>query len=450
MMNRFIFTVFVLVLSSSCKSQSFLPFSDQYEIKKSKSVLSTYTCDDLIEKAQDKKFSLNHLAALRALARCKDFKFNMSELTDLEKKLYSGEVESFNTVNNDNKTPSEPTVQELKKSVKKEKDAKNKFALYKQLRLKLKKSTDRSEYLATTTDLYKWSLKNYKATKKNSKNKADNLNIYYEATQIYAKTFWTDDDGATALKYLDQALKVIPATTSRAELIYLKGRISEESKNYDEAVKDYDLTLADMAQFNSKNLSFTQDRVMWLKAWILYKNHQYEEATKALQALIDSTSDLSEKSRSQFYLARALKNLGKEKEAKDLLDSISQNDFFGYYGLVAYRELGKKLPALSKVKSANQLKFDLKLEFLPETERNLFTDLVKFREYSLAEKAMTLFTKSKEDEVNLSLYYAQQAKIYMPLFRTFARLNNSDKLDVFYGYTDLVFPQPYKDQVNEM
>ncbi|MGZ3726034.1 MAG: hypothetical protein ACXWQQ_09535, partial [Pseudobdellovibrio sp.] len=281
MMNRFIFTVFVLVLSSSCKSQSFLPFSDQYEIKKSKSVLSTYTCDDLIEKAQDKKFSLNHLAALRALARCKDFKFNMSELTDLEKKLYSGEVESFNTVNNDNKTPSEPTVQELKKSVKKEKDAKNKFALYKQLRLKLKKSTDRSEYLATTTDLYKWSLKNYKATKKNSKNKADNLNIYYEATQIYAKTFWTDDDGATALKYLDQALKVIPATTSRAELIYLKGRISEESKNYDEAVKDYDLTLADMAQFNSKNLSFTQDRVMWLHNWCNSDRGVYDPQTLA-------------------------------------------------------------------------------------------------------------------------------------------------------------------------
>ncbi len=443
---NFIFTLIILTLSSSCKSQSFLPFSDQYEVRKSKSVLANYTCDDLIEKAQDKTFSLKNLASIRALARCKDFKFSFNELSDLEKKLYANEIESFNVTTTDGKPLSEVSIKDLKKSLKKEKDVAVKFAMYKQLRLKLKKSTERNDYLNSTTDMYKWAFKNYKKSKK----KIEALNIYYEATQLYARTYWTDDDGSTALKYIDEALNNIPETYTRAELFYLKGRINEESKNYEDAVKNYDLTLADMAQFNSKSLSFNQDRVMWLKAWIVYKNRQYEDSAKAFQTLIDTTTDLSEKSRSQFYLARTYKSLGKDKEAKDLLETISQNDFFGYYGLVAYRELGKKLPALSSIKPANVLKLDLKLEFLPETERHIYTDLIKFREYGLAERALTQFMKSKDDEINLALYYAQKAQNYMPLFRSFARLNNSDKIDVFSSYPELVFPRPYQDQVKEM
>lgn len=443
---KVLLNILVLLLTSSCQSQSLLPFSDLDEIKKHKSVLSYYTCEDLIEKAQDKDFSLKNLAGLRAQARCKEYKFNFSDLSDLEKKLYSAEIESFNTPTTETKAPQDYSIKELKKLVKKEKDAKLKLSYYKQLRAKLKKSTDRTDYLQTSTQLYKWALQNYKKKKK----KIENLNIYYESTQIYARTFWTDDDGETALKSLNEAIKLIPEIYSRAELFYLKGRIHEEAKDSSEAIANYDLTLTDLAQFNPKNLSFTLERVLWLKAWILYKNRQHEDSAKAFQALNEATTDLSEKSRAQFYLARSLKNTGKEIEAKALLDNVAQNDFFGYYGLVAYRELGKKLPALAKVKTASQFKFDIKLEFLAETERQIYTDLIKFREYHLAERALNLIAKSKEQDINLSLYLAKKAQMYLPLFRSFARLNNDEKLDVFINYPELIFPQPYKDQVEEM
>jgi soluble lytic murein transglycosylase len=95
------------------------------------------------------------------------------------------------------------------------------------------------------------------------------------------------------------------------------------------------------------------------------------------------------------------------------------------------------------------VKFDLKLETIPQ--KDIFADLVKFREFALAERATGLISAgNKHDEVNLALYLAQKAKIYMPLFRSFARLNNDEKQDVFINYPELVFPRPYKDQVNEM
>jgi soluble lytic murein transglycosylase len=96
------------------------------------------------------------------------------------------------------------------------------------------------------------------------------------------------------------------------------------------------------------------------------------------------------------------------------------------------------------------VKFDLKLELLSAPQKDIYTKLIEFREYALAERAVSLIATSKTDELNMSLYLAQKAKIYMPLFRSFARLGNDEKLDVFLSYPELVFPQPYKDQVNEM
>jgi soluble lytic murein transglycosylase len=424
-----------------------LPFSDLYEIQKSKSVLSTYTCDDLTDKAADKDFALKNLAALRALARCKDFKYDMSALSDFEKKLYSNEIESFSNSGNDSaKSTADLSVSGLKKLIRKEKDQSEKFSLYRQLRQRLKKASERKDYLNTTTQMYKWARQNFKKNKKS----ATAADILYDASQIHARTFWTDDDGTTAGKTIDATVKALSPKYSVAELYYLKARIAEENKNYSEAVTNYDLALSDMEKFQPKNLSFSQDRVMWLKAWILYKQKDYAKAEPALKALADTTADLSEKSRAQFYMARAIKNLGREAEATAVFENIIQTDYFGYYGLVSYRELGRKLPAIKSLKPANVVKFDLKLASLPAEQKDIYTKLIEFREYALAERALNLISNSKNDELNMALYLAQKAKIYMPLFRSFARLSNDEKLDVFLNYPELVFPRPYKDQVNEM
>lgn len=445
MLQKTILALSLTFFSMSCQSYALLPFSDKYEIKKGKSILTSYTCEDLIEKADDAEFSLKNLAGLRAMARCPEYKFDFTKLSDFEKKLYAQEIESFN-----NRTAGPIVIEtlstdQLQKKLTQEKSADAKFALHKQIRARLKRGTDRKAYLQSTQKMYKWALAHYKANKK----KAEAVAILYEAAQISARTFWTDDDGNTASTTIDETTKLLGAKNSVAELYYLKGRIHDEAKHYTAAVASYDQAITDVQKYDAKT-SFSMDRVMWLKAWILYKEKNYIEAEKSFAGLAAVTTDLSEKSRAQFYQARCLKSLEREAEAKAILEVIIQEDFFGYYGLVSYRELGRKLPALNSFKTDGRIAFDAKLEKLAETQKNLFVDLIKYREYGLAEKAIPMISQSKEDDINLSVYIAQKAQIYMPLFKAFARLDNNDKKELFIRHPELIFPRPYEDQVEDM
>lgn len=435
----------IFLTTTSCQSQALLPYSDLEDIRRGRSILSTYTCEDLIEKATDKSFSLKNLAGLRAMAKCPEFKFDMNQLTEIERRLYASEIESFNTEKTESKR-NDMSVKALKAAIKTEKNPDVKFAYYKTLRAQHKRETSKANFLQTTTELYNWAVKEQKK-KKPSSSAAKNL---YEATQIYARTMWTEEKTTLAVKAIEDSIAKLAKTQSVAELYYLEGRIEEEAQDFSEAVAAYDKTIADMAQHKPEGLTFDIERVMWLKAWIEYKQKKFAEAEAAFQALINATQDLSEKSRAQFYRARALKNLDREAEARALLETIAINDYFGYYGLVSYHELGRKLPALKSLKSSNSIKFDLKLDFLPELHRQTYKDLIKYREFNIAEKAIPILSASKNDEVNLALYIAQRAQIFMPIFRQFSRLNNNEKLDVFIAYPELIFPQPYSDHVTEM
>ena len=70
-------------------------------------------------------------------------------------------------------------------------------------------------------------------------------------------------------------------SNSVAELLFLKGRISEEAKNTTQAIVQYNLAIEDIKKYNPKTLTFSLDRVQWLKAWILYKDKKYTEAEMA-------------------------------------------------------------------------------------------------------------------------------------------------------------------------
>jgi soluble lytic murein transglycosylase len=441
--------VLLLSLSTSCKSQSLLPFSDISEIENGKSILSAYTCDDLIEKSKDSNFALKNLAGLRAAARCKDFTFDQTQLSDFERKLYANEMGTLDAAKIEAKLNSEVSDKELLKSITNETVASNKFKMYKQLRLKQKRLKNRQQHVNTSEKMYKWALSHYKKNKKDSEATV----ILYEAAQLAARTYWTEDKAGKAEKILDESIKILSPKNSVAELTFLKGRIFEEAKKTTEAVTQYDLTLEDIKKNKPNGLTFNTDRILWLKSWILYKEKKYVESEKSFATLANSTTDLSERSRALFYQARSLKYTG-EKEAaalaKLILESIIKNDFFGYYGLVSYRELSLKLPALSNVKSFNLFKYDLQLSFLSPHEKDIFTDLVKYREYNLCQTAVGLLAKSKENDISLSLYLAQNNQSYLPLFRAFAKLDNNEKLDVFINYPDEIFPQPYRDRVSAM
>lgn len=437
-----------LLFSGIIKAQSWLPPADLSEIEKGKNSFSSMTCDDLAEKANDKSFSLNHLAALRAMYRCAGFSFDLSQLSDFEKKLYAGEIlpalDSPTTEKNDLTNLSS---RELERAIKKEKDVTAKYQLYLRLRQELRKRTqNKKDYLTASDRMLSWAQTYFRQHKKNKKIPA----ILYDAAQTNAKAHWTENDNLPALKALDSTLKLMKKKYSVAELYYLKGRIYEEMQKHSDAVSNYDFALQDIKKYKSSDLSFSTDRVLWLKAWILYKDQKYEEAQSALNDLAEQTQDLSEKSKARFFQARSLKNLKQPEKAIQILEDIIQNDFFGYYSLVSYHELGKKFPALTKLPPLGLLKFDPELKNADPTLRQMLKDLLTYNENTLAERLTILAGKTKDDDVNFGLYLARNRQIYMPLFRAFARLDNSQKTDLFLRYPEMIFPQPYKDEVSAM
>lgn len=436
-----------LLLSTSCQSQALSPLSDLFATERGKSIMSSYNCDTLKEKMNDKNFPLKGLAAVRAATRCEGVTFNPDQLSTLEKKLYSTEIANIGTSTSNKAESSTPelSTKELAAQIEKETSATEKFNLYKQWRAKLKRGNDRQAYVNATRKMYRWTLSHLKADTTNAEAQA----FYYEAAQLLTRTYWNEDDTQKALRAIRESRAQI-ANSTFAELYYLKGRILEELNKTTEALKQYELALKDLEKYKPKSVSFNTDRIMWLKSWILYKDKKYEEAEKAFATLNETTTDLSERSRAQFYQARCLKFLGKSKEARRILESIIESDFFGYYGLVSYHELGKKLPPINEIKSPLKIEYDRKLRFLSQKDRDIFIKLIDFREYGLAEKAVLLMPKNKSEEISMSIFMAKETELYLAFFRAYSKLDNDEKIDVFVNFPDLVFPTPYKRQVDKM
>lgn len=406
--------------------------------------IADWTCEKWIEKSKDETFSLNGLAALKAKKNCKDFTFDVKKLSDFEKRIYAEQIQDFEPTTIPATTSL--SITDLKKNIKLAETPAEKVKAYRQLRAREKSAGQRNDFLKTTADLYNYT----KAELKKNKTSAESRTHYYEAALLFARTFWTENKLNRAEDVLSDALRTLKGATSVAEIYFIMGRMAEEKIDTEKAVQMYNLALEDAKTYKPRVVSFTPDRLMWVKAWILYKEKKWDDAEKAFQVLADATVDLSEKSRAQFFRARALNHLDKKEEAKLVLEKITQEDFFGYYGLIAYYELGRKLPAISKLKFEKKFLFDLNLSFLKPVEKNIFMDLIRYGEVDLAEKAVGILSRSPENQINLGLYLAEKGDRYLPLFAAFSKLDNNNRMEVMVNYGQLLYPQPYPEKVKEM
>ncbi|MFZ3230297.1 MAG: lytic transglycosylase domain-containing protein [Pseudobdellovibrio sp.] len=421
-----------------------LPLDKALAPKLVESKLADFTCEMLIEKSKDESFALNGLAALKAKKNCKDFSFDIKKLSDFEKRIYSEQIQEFEPIATI--TPSSLSVAELKANLKLAKTNPEKIKAYKQLRSKQKSMGARNDFLKTTADFYNWA----KAELKKAKTSVEARTAYYEASLLFAKTFWTENKLDRADSILNDSLRMLKGITSVAEIYFVTGRMAEEKQNTEKAVQMYDLALEDMKAYKPKITSFNTDRLLWLKAWILYKEKKWADSEKAFTKLYENSTDLSEKSRAQFFRARALNQLERKDEAKVILEKIVQEDFYGYYGLVSYYELGIKMPALSKIKFDKKFIFDLNLTFLKPIEKNIFTELIRYGEIDIAEKTVGILSRTSENQLNLGLYLADKGSRYLPLFAAFAKLDNSTRVEVMLTYGNLLYPQPYLEKVKAM
>ena len=437
------FAVMFFMMSCSTQSAVPVPASDSVIIpEKPSGKLSTWNCESLIEKAKDITFSLKGLASLVAKKRCPDFTFDVKTLTAIEKRFYAEQIDEL-----DPYLPppnSSLTLDDWKIKLIAVRTPPEKMKAYKQLRIKQKNAGKRNDYIKTSKAMYTWAKKQLRK-KKTTENQA----YFYEAAQLFARTYWTEDTISKAHDILTEALTLLK-DVSVAEIYFIQARMADEKLDMEKAVSLYDKAAADVTEFKPKTITFSVDRILWLKSWILFKEKKWSEAEKSLQTLAETTIDISEKSRANFYRARALNYQNKKDEAKIVLEEIIQSDFFGFYGLVAYHELGRKMPALSKVKFEKLFPFDLEISFLQPEQKTIFQDLIKYAETDIAEKSVLFLSKTPEQQINLGLYLAKNGNRYLPLFAAFGKLDNNARIEVLLSYSDLMYPQPHIQQVKTM
>lgn len=424
--------------------------------------LTDWSCPELIEKSKDQKFALSTLAGLRAHKKCENFKYDWRAISSLEKKIYADELLEIDP--EIQRPLAEASIDDLRLLLKIEKDPVQKFKIYKQLRQKYKNAGQRDQSISTGLELFKWAEKNWKSLQKSAKNEKKNPDLkaknnlakiqYLEAGLIRARTLWSMNDAKPALSLL-KTLNANLKTENLTESYFLAAKIHEEQKEYTLAIKNYDLALKSIQKNGPSQIALGSSpidatKLGWTKSWLLYKTEKWTEAESSLRELSDSTPELAEKTRADFFRSRVLVKLNKPVESKLLLRSIIEKDFYSYYSLASYFLLGEELPAVSKIKKPNVFEFDPKLDFLDASSRNTFNALIKYGELEIAEKTIPYFSKNTDQNANLSIYFANETQRFLPLFSSFAKLSNEAKIDVLSTYPNLIFPTPHESEVKSI
>jgi soluble lytic murein transglycosylase len=223
--------------------------------------------------------------------------------------------------------------------------------------------------------------------------------------------------------------------------------MAEEAKNFNEA-----LDFLAMAEKESKYPTSVMGKILFNRAWILRKQHQYKEASESLQKLKEQTQDPFDKYRFTFWLAKSLKQANQNEAANSEYQDVIKNDPLGYYGLMAYRELNTEIPALKlerKLASADERPSSVSskdhdmirsLSFAEESEI-----LGRFLDYKTAD----LRIRQDQDQVAW-LYFLKsyaRAGLYNPLFAQIGGLPNDLKNQLLMQNPELLFPRKFLDLI---
>lgn len=320
------------------------------------------------------------------------------------------------------------------------------FQALKNIRMTYKVAQNKNAYIDATSQLVNATKAEFKKNKKDTQN----IKRLHESYVLLARTLWTEDRVSLALKYLTEAQRQLKGQHSLDEIYFILGRMAEEKGDLAKAADYYEASLQEPLSSNS-----IRERVLWLHPWVLYKMKKYDEAANKLQDYAKKAKDNSDKMRSLFWQARALKYINKSDEANAILQQIAKDDQIGYYGVLAVRELGQTYQpmrsnekdftySLTSLKEMNPLAA-LQTEWLMAVGENTFSEKV------IDQLAQDLRQKGRTDEdtwlVVLTSY--ARANLYLPLFAAYNGLPAEVKEKMIQKHPELLFPRNYRDLIQQ-
>jgi soluble lytic murein transglycosylase len=314
------------------------------------------------------------------------------------------------------------------------------------IRQTLKTAERRLQYVQATQRIAQWAFKQWKKSPKD----ISTQKRLHDAQLELARTLWTEDRTGEAVRAILNNEKWLTGIYPMDETYFVRARINEEKKQYDRAILYLDKALGENSSI--KGMRF---KILWAKAWILYKHDKHQEAVSPLQEIIDNTTETPDKVKALYWLARSYLKLDKASKAEDTFEELIDEDPLGFYGLLAHRELNEEISPLT----ADESSFDERLSdaSIPSNlqEQAILIDwLVAVGEGVLAEKALNRLADQirkaniTDEDVWLKVFtqYAHSGN-YTHLFTALTQAKPDIRKSILKSHPEFLFPQPWRSVI---
>ena len=250
-----------------------------------------------------------------------------------------------------------------------------------------------------------------------------------------ARVLWTRHQAQSAKKILENLLAFEFNYPNKLALIYknLAGIAMEE--------KQLDTAIAYLAECLILAITDSElrDEINWLRAWLYYRQNDYPQAFAALKQAEDDTENFFFKLKLQFWQAKNLQLMGEIKKANKLLAQLVENDNFGYYGIIAHKELQRPFSPIKQdtnyvLPRLSVLEWALSMDEPEVAQTYLRVYASRLQKPEEIEEVLPLFARTNDYSYALSRFYS-----IGPEFRD----------DILNRKANIIFPRPYLDLVEK-
>ena len=301
---------------------------------------------------------------------------------------------------------------------------------------KLERWSQMKNYIKSSKQWSEFLIKKYTKSKELTR-------LHHDANIEYIRTLWTERGQSEALIPLNRLEKEMKGRYSLQMVYWLKGRMAEEKKKYKEAVKYLSLSSKER-KISDRDL----ERVLWSLAWNLRRIGDYKNSQSALERLKKSPElTFFSKTKYLYWQAANKEDMGNKSDAQGAFRRLAELDLYGYYGALAYRKLGENFPKPPHPEIDRTTLFD----FFSSKDKKVIKALIASAEIEVAESFVKDRVKTKRSwgtETWVAyLNLLQEAGAYKTFFYRYHTLPPKKQLAILEEHPYLLFPQPYKKEV---
>jgi soluble lytic murein transglycosylase len=317
------------------------------------------------------------------------------------------------------------------------------------IRMSYKLEQNREKFLEETRRYAEFAKQKFYTEALKSKKRPGQYAKYLDTRLTLARAIWTENSPREADQILRAVEKDLKGRYPVDESLFIRARIEEEAGRLDQSVKLLD-TINDRRVADRA----LRQKIQWFRAWNLRKVGKLQEASVLLERLVAEEETPSLQARNRFWLGRVFKDLGEKQKAEDQFNWLIANDPIGYYGTIAYRELGQSLPSLRGATVSRGLASSLlNAKSLMTDEETLFSWLVASDEKDLARRYLDSISQQRRGEWNDEqtlefLQHYARAGAYQSLFARLSETQPETRKQILERQPELIFPRSWKPLID--